>query len=158
MKTWQKVVGTAVLVFAGIQFVPVDRSNPVQRSSYAFAAEVQPILKRACFDCHSNETVWPWYSYVAPVAWLVAHDVNEGRSKLNFSEWGAQLTQEQLKRGEEIAEEVNEGEMPMPIYLLIHADAKLSQQDVAVLNAWSGSFAGGQEAEASGSETETHGE
>ena len=82
------------------------------------------MARQACFDCHSNETEWPAYSTVAPVSWLIQHDVSEGRAVLNFSEW--QRPQEEAK---EAAEEVLEGEMPLRIYQLMHAHARLSAAD-----------------------------
>lgn len=83
--------------------------------------QTRDLVKRACFDCHSNETVWPWYSYVAPVSWLIYNDVMEGRSRMNFSEWNT--TQRNV---EEINSIINEGEMPPSIYLLMHPTANLT--------------------------------
>jgi hypothetical protein len=80
------VVGLCV-VFIMIQFVPVNRSNPPAQGDFRGSPEVVSVLRRACYDCHSNETVWPWYSRVAPLSWVIAHDVNEGRAVLNFSTW-----------------------------------------------------------------------
>lgn len=107
-----------------IQVVPYghDRTNPpvVQEPAWD-AAATRALARRACFDCHSNETEWPAYSRVAPVSWLIQRDVTEGRSKLNFSEWN----RPQEEAGE-AAEAVLEGEMPMRAYTLIHAHARLS--------------------------------
>jgi len=87
-------------------------------------------------DCHSNHTVWPWYSSVAPMSWLVAKDVRNGRGKMNFSEWGRIPESKQEARLEAICEEIKEGEMPLKEYLLIHSDAKLSEQDKDALCNW----------------------
>lgn len=81
------------------------------------------LFNRACADCHSHETKYPWYSNVAPVSWLVAHDINEGREHFNVSTWGVQ----KKNAGEEAAKEVREGEMPMWIYTLTHPEAKLNE-------------------------------
>ena len=115
-----------------IQLVPYgkDHTNPpvVQDAPWT-SAQAHRVARRACYDCHSNETVWPWYSRIAPVSWLVYKDVVDGRSKLNFSEWG---------RGEqeveEIGESIAEGEMPPRQYLLTHLDARLSEADKALLS------------------------
>jgi hypothetical protein len=88
------------------------------------------ILRRACFDCHSNETVWPWYAYVAPVSWLVASDVEEGREELNFSQWDAYNADRQAHKIKECGEEVAEGEMPLWFYVPAHPEARLSQADI----------------------------
>ena len=76
-----------VLLFVAIQFVPGNREEPAGATNLTVAADVRGILERSCFDCHSNETGWPWYSRVAPVSWFVADHVNEARSHLNFSDW-----------------------------------------------------------------------
>jgi hypothetical protein len=113
-----------IVVFVLIQFVPYGRANenpPVTRELQWDSAVTYDLAKRACFDCHSNETVWPWYSNVAPVSWLVQRDVDEGRRKLNFSTWG-QGDQE----AEEIAEVIRDGEMPLGIYVLLHPSARLN--------------------------------
>ena len=97
---------------------------------------VQQILKRSCYDCHSNHTVWPWYSNVAPMSWLVAKDVRGGRGKMNFSEWGKISPSKQEARLQSICDEISEDEMPLKNYLLIHTDAKLTQQEKDALCAW----------------------
>ncbi len=130
----KKILIALVVVVVGIQFVPVKRSNPEVVYDFDGPAEVKAILKRSCYDCHSNETQWPWYSHVAPLSWFVANHVEEGREHLNFSEWEAlkQMTWFRSK----IYEEVEEGEMPLKSYLLIHTKAKLSEDDLTVLKKW----------------------
>ena len=98
---------------------------------------VLSILKRSCYDCHSNHTTWPWYSNISPVSWLVADDVIQGRKKMNFSEWGKLSSSKQALRLENICEQIKEGEMPLPKYLIIHRDAVLSEQDKDILCKWS---------------------
>jgi Haem-binding domain len=127
------------VLFAAIQFVPVDRSNPATQTQVPATPQARDVLTRACYDCHSNETVWPWYSYVAPVSWLVAKDVRDGRSKLNFSTWNVLSAEEQSEAFQESWEQVQEGEMPLWFYLPLHPSAKLSAADRAVLQAWSSS-------------------
>lgn len=124
-------------LFVGIQFIPVERTNPPVLADYNGPSEVQKVLRNSCYDCHSNETLWPWYSKIAPVSWLVAHDVKEGREELNFSNWPKYASDAHLV--EEIYEEVAEGEMPMPIYLITHPSAKVSPEALRLLKK---SFAG----------------
>ncbi|MCA9809938.1 MAG: heme-binding domain-containing protein, partial [Candidatus Dadabacteria bacterium] len=95
------------------------------------------IFQRACYDCHSNETKWPFYSYVAPFSWLVVKDVNEGRDELNFSSWERMSMTRQSKKRKEIWEEVDEGEMPLWYYLPLHPGAKLSEHDKNIIRKWS---------------------
>ena len=125
------------VAFVAIQLVPVARTNPPVVSTVTAPPEVLSILRRACFDCHSNETVWPLQAYVAPLSWLVAHDVKEGREELNFSAWGPKQAQRVAKK---LATELEEGEMPPFLYLLAHPEAKLSKDDKALLTNWARSF------------------
>lgn len=137
--------GAALVGLAlAIQLVPVDRSNPPVTADLDAPPAVHAVLRASCYDCHSNETRWPWYSRVAPVSWLVAHDVEEARGRLNFSLWGTYEWKRQQRLAEEIWEEVEAGEMPLGVYLLAHADARLSDEDRAVLAAWSAAFSGGR--------------
>lgn len=94
--------------------------------------QTRELAKRSCFDCHSNEVVYPWYSNVAPISWLVQRDVEEGRSRLNFSEWNAS-DRRASRAAEEVGEVISEGEMPLPIYLIQHQDAKLSEIEKQIL-------------------------
>ena len=130
------VVLVIVVVFVAMQLVPLDRSNPPVSAEVAAPPDARAVLRRACYDCHSNETVWPWYAWVAPVSWLVARDVHEGRRELNFSVWGRYTTKEQVKKLKETWETVEEGEMPPWYYLPLHRNARLSAQDKAVLQRW----------------------
>jgi hypothetical protein len=133
--------------FIVIQFVPVNRTNPHVESDLRAPAEVLSVLRRACYDCHSNETVWPWYSRIAPVSWAIARDVNEGRATLNFSTWDRLSTKKQAEAMQERWKEVAEGEMPTWFYLALHPEARLSPADQSVLRAWSASAGRDQETE-----------
>jgi hypothetical protein len=97
---------------------------------------VQSILKRSCYDCHSNQTRWPWYSGVAPVSWFVISDVSRGRSKMNFSEWSKYSKTKQGIKLDNICDEITEGDMPLKQYLYIHKDAVLSKEDKDILCRW----------------------
>jgi hypothetical protein len=96
--------------------------SPDDAESKDYAKQTRDLAKRACFDCHSNETVWPWYSNIAPVSWLVYHDVEEGRNQFNLSDWQNSY----LTDVGEFSEVISEGEMPPIQYLLMHSTAKLS--------------------------------
>jgi heme-binding protein len=135
------------VAFIVIQFVPVNRTNPPIESDFRASAEVVSVLRRACYDCHSNETTWPWYSRVAPVSWVIAHDVNKGRAALNFATWNQLSTEKQAEAMTESWEEVAEGKMPTWYYVALHPEARLSTQDRSVLRAWSGSAAGKEQGE-----------
>lgn len=132
-------VGVLGILIVAIQFVPVDRSNAATQTQVPASAEARAVLTRACYDCHSNETAWPWYSYVAPVSWLVARDVREGRQKLNFSTWNLLSSGQQSEGVKESWEKVQEGEMPLWFYLPLHPSARLSDADRSVLQAWASS-------------------
>jgi mono/diheme cytochrome c family protein len=112
----------AVALLLVMQLVPYGRAhdNPPVTKEAALAPAAQRIMRTSCADCHSNLTTWPWYSNVAPVSWLVQHDVDEGRGKLNFSEWNRPQP-----RLDELVEKISSGEMPPTKYTLEHSDAKL---------------------------------
>jgi hypothetical protein len=128
-------LGGAVVLLA-IQAVPVSRTNPPVESDVDAPADVKALLRRACYDCHSHETVWPAYSRVAPVSWLVAHDVTEGREELDFSRWSALGAAARAKLAKELPEEVEEGEMPPLTYRMVHPPARLTAAEKAALSAW----------------------
>jgi hypothetical protein len=136
------------VAFIAIQVVPVSRTNPPVQGEFGGSLEVASVLRRACYDCHSNETVWPWYSRVAPVSWVIAHDVNEGRAELNFSAWNQLSTEQQAKAMRESWKEVAEGEMPTWYYVLLHPEARLSVKDRSLLQAWAASKGGRERGDA----------
>jgi hypothetical protein len=130
-----------VLIAAGaliaIQAIPVSRTNPPVEGALAAPPELQAILDRACMDCHSHATRWPWYAYVAPASWLVANDVDHARGHLNLSKWSGYTPKRQRKKLREMWDEVEEGEMPLPSYVLLHPAAKLTDSDKQTLRAFS---------------------
>jgi cytochrome c551/c552 len=133
----QRTFVVAVLAFlVVVQLVPVDRTNPPVQGDVAAPPEVDRALRAACYDCHSNETVWPWYSRIAPVSWLLAHDVKEGRKELNFSTWQAYDARRRQKKLKETVETLNEGEMPPWYYAMVHPQARLADADRQALLAW----------------------
>ena len=143
----KRIVLALVAVLLLAQFVQPKRTNPPVVPSRSLEAHVQvpqdvlPILKRACGDCHSSETLWPWYSHIAPVSWFVVDDVNEGRSHVNFQDWEAQ---ENPKEATEhlalMCKEVREKGMPPLTYRLMHKESRLSEKDVDAICSWSQSF------------------
>ena len=137
MKNIRKVI---LLIIAGIviviQFIPVDRTNPPVTADLWAPEDVKEILKNSCYDCHSNETDWPWYSYVTPVSWLVSNDVNDARRHLNFSDWENMNMSARKKMLDEIWEEIEGGEMPLSIYTFMHSDAKISDEQLKFIFNW----------------------
>lgn len=125
-----------------IQFIRPGRNDgPVYglahiSKSVDTPAAVQEILERSCNDCHSNRTVYPWYFNVQPLAWWLAHHVEEGRAELNFSEFGTYTLKRKLHKLEEIAEQVREAEMPLKSYTLLHGQAALSEEQRQALITW----------------------
>jgi len=142
MRLGAKVAIAAAVVFVGLQVIPVDRSNPpVIESRTIFASEALPakvgmVLRRSCADCHSNETRWPWYSYVAPTSWIVAHDVHAARRQMNLSEWAGYSQKKKEERLNGICEQVVNGDMPEGKYALIHRRARVSDEERAAICQW----------------------
>lgn len=137
---WLKGVAIVLLVLLAIaQFIRPSRTNPPIDPVLELKSvppELQPIFARSCNDCHSNRTVWPWYSNVAPVSWLVAYDVSEGRRELNFSQWGTYNESRKSKKLDEICREVRDGDMPGALYTLIHRGASLTKADAERICGW----------------------
>ncbi len=131
-----------------IQFIPADlplasskNPNDLILNNNDIPEVVQLIIKNSCYDCHSNETKYPWYSYIAPVSLLVSRDVKNAREEFNFSEWENYKKTNKAKILDEISEYVANGEMPMKIYTLIHRDASLSDNEIELIVAWADDFA-----------------
>jgi hypothetical protein len=143
MRTWiKRVLWAAIVSFIVIQAFRPSRTNPKADPTYDISTamsvppEVAGILNRSCDDCHSNGTVWPWYSNVSPASWLVAFDVNHGRNALNFSEWGMRNPEKNNEMLGEICKEVTEREMPGLMYPMMHAAAKLTDADIQTICRW----------------------
>jgi hypothetical protein len=162
MSNGMKVVGFGALALVVIQLFPVDRTNPPEDGPLVIQDPVvADIVDRACADCHTHNTTWPWYSRVAPVSWLLKSHVEEGREHLNFSVWQAQEPSRQDHKLEEVVEMVEEGEMPLTSYTLGHPEARLTSEERDTLIRWandlraqlgvSGSTMGGGEDEDEGS-------
>jgi len=105
-------------------------------SDFAGPENIKAILQRSCYNCHSNLTHWPWYSQIAPISWIISHDVQQGREHLNFSNWDSLTPKEQAHQIEEIWEEIEKGSMPLPKYLFLHRAAELSAADKEAVKNW----------------------
>jgi len=125
-----------IITFIGIQFIEVERTNPPVTADINAPTEIKTIFRTSCYDCHSNETVWPWYSKIAPVSWLVSNDVKDGRKHLNFSEWEKLYSEKRAKLKKEIWDEVNKDEMPLNIYTYLHPSAKLEMIQKDMIKKW----------------------
>jgi Haem-binding domain len=138
----RRIVLGLVALLALAQVVRPERSNPtveIERTLERVSpppAALQATLRRACYDCHSNETSWPWYSQIAPISWALSGHVVDARRHLNFSDWTRMTTGKKRKVVGEICDEVKEGAMPLPSYLWIHRDAHLMPQEVRVICEW----------------------
>lgn len=135
------LIGFGVLAVA-MQFFRPGRENPTTDPALAapshlrMSARIEEMLRTSCYNCHSNESRWPWYSHVAPASWLVARDVNQGRRHLNFSLWGGYTPARRVSLLGTIADQVSGGEMPYPPYLLLHGEAKLTPEQRDSLVDW----------------------
>ena len=142
MKWLKRIVIVLAVLLLGIQVVRPEKTNPPVDPARTIQAltqmtpEVDAILKRSCNDCHSYETKWPWYSHVAPVSWLVARDVEEGREHVSFSNWASYDRKRAIHALEEMNDEVAEGDMPLWFYVRLHPQAVLSDADKSVLLNW----------------------
>lgn len=124
-----------------IQFYRPELTNPAVDPEMTIQAklqvppEVDTIIRRSCYDCHSHETKWPWYSHFAPSRWLLASDIKEARGHMNFSNWTYSSLRTVAKL-DQIAQQIDEGEMPLPQYLLMHPSARLSEQEKNIIYDW----------------------
>ena len=132
---WRRLFKIGLISLVGltvaIQAVPYGRAhdNPPVRSEPQWDSPVtRDLVVRACFDCHSNETIWPWYANIAPISWLTTRDVDEGRDELNFSEWGSGE-----QETDDLVESVLDGEMPPFYYGWDHSSARLSEAETPQL-------------------------
>jgi cytochrome c2 len=126
------------ILFIAMQFIRPATTNPHIEKSLELKApkEVKEILKRSCYDCHSYETNWPIYSKIAPLSWLVVDHVNVGREVLNYSKWNKLDEKTQIKKLQRSLQTLRSGIMPLPSYLWLHKDAKISNKDKEILYNW----------------------
>lgn len=142
LKIFKWAVIVLVVLFAAMQFIRPPRTNPSVDESQTISKhtqmtpQVSAILERSCRDCHSDKTVWPWYSNVAPVSWFVTGHVDNGRRMMNLSEWGRLDHDRQAKKLQQMCDEVTDGAMPLSVYTPMHPGSKLTPDDVKTLCAW----------------------
>jgi hypothetical protein len=143
MKKILKIATVVLFVALAIaQFIRPNFSNPpivtgeTLEDSTAVPAEVQMIMSRSCNDCHSNKTLYPWYSQISPFNWFLADHIEEGRTEMNFSVWNTYTPKKKLKKLDEISEQIETKEMPLPSYLWIHRDAILSEEQSKLIRDW----------------------
>ena len=142
MNVARKILLIIVIVFVAIQFIqpsknkseqefPTDISNVV-----IIPGEVKEVLKTSCYDCHSNNTHYPWYSFIQPAAWWMASHIKEGKADLNFSEFGNYTKRKQRNKLQAIAKSIQDETMPLSSYTLLHTSAKLSTEKKALIINW----------------------
>lgn len=143
MKKFLKITAICLLAaFIFIQFFRPDFTNPAVNQAETLEAatqipeNVREILKRSCYDCHSNETIYPWYSKIQPSAWFLDDHIGAGRSELNFSVWNTYETRRKRRKLDEICEMAKDRSMPLPSYLWIHRDAQVSDEEINLLCQW----------------------
>ena len=132
-----RILLAILLAFIIIQFITIEQTNPTIKYNMAIDDnQVGEILKKACFDCHSNETRWPWYSNIAPISWLIEEDVNLARKELNFSNFEDYTKKRKLHKLDEMKEEMEEGKMPIDSYVFLHSEAELSSNEKQLVYNW----------------------
>jgi hypothetical protein len=142
MSRTKKILLGILGVFIVIQFIQPARNNDGQvlptniSKLYDFPQNIQAVLKTACYDCHSNQTNYPWYTYLQPVGWMLSRHIKEGKAALNFSEFGSYSERRRASKLKAIGNSIHDGTMPLSSYTLIHKNARLSQDDKALIIGW----------------------
>lgn len=142
MQLFKKVFIVLLVALAGIQFIPTNRNQSNEVLSfdisltYNVSENIQSILKASCYDCHSNNTDYPWYNKVQPVSWLLESHIKQGKAKLNFSEFGSYSSRIQKNKLKFIASQIENDKMPIASYTLIHRNAKISENEKLLLINW----------------------
>ncbi len=133
---------TIIVILIVCQFFPIDKTNPEVDSTKDFLTmenpptEVKQLIKTACYDCHSNETQYPWYTNVAPISWWIKKHIDNGRKKLNYSNWGDYEADKKQHKLKESAEEIHEKQMPLLSYFVMHPEAKLDDTQRQMIVDW----------------------
>lgn len=142
MRLMKKILLALLIVFIAIQFVQPAHNKTVQAlptdfgKLYAVPDSVKSVLQNACYDCHSNNTNYPWYSNIQPMAWMMATHITNGKEKLNFSDFDSNRTRKQISKLKEISNQIKDDEMPISSYKLMHKNARLSQNEKFLLMNW----------------------
>lgn len=146
MKIVKKILLVLLIILVVIQFIRPAKNQSTEVTAnhiynvYATNENVKTILDKACNDCHSNNTKYPWYANIQPVAWWLNDHIEDGKKHLNFSEYGAYNLRRQYHKMEEVIDEVKEGEMPLSSYTIVHTNAKLTAEEKATLTGWAQSI------------------
>ena len=133
---YRRTTLTLASAFLAMQLATVSHTNPPVVSDLVAGEAVQAILRRSCYDCHSNETEWRFYAYVAPISWMITDDVEHARARLNFSEWGRYSGEKRRAKAREILEEIESAEMPPNRYALVHRGVRPDSQESELLRRW----------------------
>ena len=142
MRVGKKILLIASAVFIVLQFFQPKRNNRLGTSNnditkiYKVPENVKAILKNSCYDCHSNSTRYPWYTLIQPIGWFMNSHVEEGKSELNFNEFGSYSSRRQRSKLRSIGESIEDGSMPIASYTLIHKSAKLTSQEKISIKVW----------------------
>lgn len=142
MKRVKQILFVLLIVFVVIQFVRPARNQTGQvlqtdiSKTYTIPHHVETLLKNACYDCHSNNTSYPWYFNIQPIGWILAMDVEDGKAKLNLSEFGSVSSRRQISRLQEIENRIKDGTMPLPVYRFMHPSAQLTEEEKRQLIDW----------------------
>jgi hypothetical protein len=142
MKIFKKIAILLIIVLIGIQFVPTtyNISDEVFETDftkiYDAPQNIKNLLKTSCYDCHSNNTNYPWYSKVQPGAWFMENHINEGKEELNFNTYGEYSRRRKKSKLKSIISQIKDDEMPITSYILIHRDAKISKEDKTIITKW----------------------
>lgn len=142
MRILKIILLIVLLVFVGIQFIPTNRnqSDIVPATDlmeiYNVPEKVEVIFKTSCYDCHSNNTAYPWYNKIQPTSWIMQGHIKKGKKELNFNEFGSYSERKQKGKFKSILSQVKDGEMPLSSYLLMHNNAKLSEKDKKDIEDW----------------------
>lgn len=142
MKLIKIILLAILIVFAAIQFIQPGKniSNKILPADiskqFSIPENIQAVLKTACYDCHSNNTHYPWYSFIQPAAWWMASHIKNGKANLNFSEFGSYSTHKQQSKLKSMANAINDGSMPISSYTIMHKNAKLSDENKKLITDW----------------------
>lgn len=142
MKIFKRIVILLIVVFVGIQFIPRTRNESSEILSSDFikiykpSEKISDLLKTSCYDCHSNNTIYPWYSKIQPVSWFLEGHINEAKKELNFSKFGDYSNRKKKSKLKSIISQIKDDEMPLPSYILMHRDAIISEKDKELLEEW----------------------
>lgn len=142
MKLVKIIAIILLVVFVGIQFIPVglNQSNSIPRTDFMLVNDVpngiKDKLQVSCYDCHSNNTKYPWYNKIQPIAWFLEDHIEEGKAELNFNEWDSLSNRRKASKLRSIIKQIESGEMPLDSYTLIHKDAKFSEAEKEEIISW----------------------